>query len=197
MSINLSGNAVQVGMRFSLTVQCVIFGDFEENTVTSSGYILDRNIFHSPATMHCGLRIQTWIPCLSSLGKANYTYFTVIIQLYSCFPGRILIFCQNKNHESYQILHTGPSPDCAGEPAAHYSPLWFDVCASAYVVFGGEHKFVVKNPLGFVVQNRRRVQLDHLVVFDCEVMTSTFQVGHLGGEQRGLERSTHGQMLTL
>lgn len=76
-------------------------------------------------------------------------------------------------------LHFSFRP-CTGKMSAHI-PLWFDVCASADVVFGGEHKFVVKNPLWLVVQNCRWVQLDHLVVFDCEVMTCTFQMGHLGG----------------
>lgn len=58
-------------------------------------------------------------------------------------------------------------------------PLWFDVCASADVVFGGEHKFIVEHPLRLVVQDCRWVQLDHLVVFDCEVMTCALQMSHL------------------
>ncbi len=60
-----------------------------------------------------------------------------------------------------------------------YIPFWFDVCASAYVVFGGEDKFIVKHPLGLVVQDCRWMQLDHLVVFHCEVMTCALQVSHL------------------
>lgn len=58
-------------------------------------------------------------------------------------------------------------------------PFWFDVCASADVVFGGEDKFIVEHPLGLVVQDCRGVQLDHLVVFDCEVMTCALQMSHL------------------
>ncbi len=58
-------------------------------------------------------------------------------------------------------------------------PLWFDVCASADVVFGGEDKFIVKHPLRLVVQDGRWVELDHLVVFDCEVMTCALQVSNL------------------
>lgn len=88
------------------------------------------------------------------------------------------------------MLHTGPPNTLQVNASKHYSPLWLDVCASADVVFGGEHKFIVKNPLRFVVQNRRRVQLDHLVVFDCEVMTSTFQVGHLSGGKSGMDCTT-------
>lgn len=60
-------------------------------------------------------------------------------------------------------------------------PLWLDVCTSANVVFGGENEFVVEDPLRFVVQDRRRVQLDHLVVFHSQVMTRALQVSHLRG----------------
>lgn len=58
-------------------------------------------------------------------------------------------------------------------------PLWFDICASADVVFGGEDKLIVEHPLRFVVQDCWRMQLDHLVVFDCEVMTCALQMSHL------------------
>lgn len=59
-------------------------------------------------------------------------------------------------------------------------PLWLDVCTSANVVFGGENEFVVEHPLRFVVQDCRRVQLDHLVVFYSQVMTRALQMSHLG-----------------
>lgn len=58
-------------------------------------------------------------------------------------------------------------------------PLWLDVCTSADVVFGGENEFVVEHPLRFVVQDCRRVQLDHLVVFYSQVMTRALQMSHL------------------
>lgn len=60
-------------------------------------------------------------------------------------------------------------------------PLWLDVCTSANVVFGGENEFVVEHPLRFVVQDCRRVQLDHLVVLYSQVMTRALQMSHLGG----------------
>ena len=72
--------------------------------------------------------------------------------------------------------------ECVRVGSVHL-PLWFDVCASADVVFGGEHEFVVKHPLRFVVQDCRWVKLDYLVVFDCEVMTCAFQMSHLGDKQ--------------
>lgn len=58
-------------------------------------------------------------------------------------------------------------------------PLWFDVCTSANVVFGGQNKFIVENPLRFMVQDCRWVQLDNLVVFYSQVMTCALQVSHL------------------
>lgn len=60
-----------------------------------------------------------------------------------------------------------------------YIPLWLDVCASADVVLGGEDKFIVEHPLRLVVQDCGGMQLDHLVVFYCEVMTCTLQMCHL------------------
>lgn len=69
-------------------------------------------------------------------------------------------------------------------------PLWLDVCASADVVLCGEDKFIVEHPLGLVIQDRRWVQLDHLVVFDCEVMACAFQMSHLKNETRLVTRGS-------
>lgn len=55
----------------------------------------------------------------------------------------------------------------------------FDVGHGANVVFGGEHKLVVDDPVRFVVEASRGVQLHNLVVFDCEVVACSLQVGNL------------------
>lgn len=58
----------------------------------------------------------------------------------------------------------------------------FDVCDSPDVVFGGEDKLVVQDPLWLVVKAGGRVELNHLVVFDGHVMACTFQVSNLEGQ---------------
>lgn len=67
-------------------------------------------------------------------------------------------------------------------------PLRFDVCAGAYVVFGGQHKLIVEHPLGFVVQHSRGVQLDHLVVLHRQIVPCTLQVGHLITPQKQINK---------
>lgn len=58
-------------------------------------------------------------------------------------------------------------------------PFGFYVSAGADVVLGGQHKLVVENPLGLVVQYGGRVQLDHLVVLHCEIVAGALQVSNL------------------
>ena len=77
------------------------------------------------------------------------------------------------------------------------SPLCLDVGARSDVVFAGEDKLVVQDPLRLVVETRARVELNHLhktweidatvwrvpdlylVVFHCEIMSASFQMTNL------------------
>lgn len=45
--------------------------------------------------------------------------------------------------------------------------LTFDICDSANVIFSCKHKFIVNNPIGFVIQACRWVQLYNLVILNC------------------------------
>lgn len=58
-------------------------------------------------------------------------------------------------------------------------PFGFYISAGADVVLGGQHKLIVENPLGLVVQYGGRVQLDHLVVLHCEIVAGALQVSNL------------------
>lgn len=58
-------------------------------------------------------------------------------------------------------------------------PFGFDISAGADVVLGGQHKLVIENPLGLVVQYGGRVQLDHLVVLHREIVAGALQVSNL------------------
>mmetsp|Transcript_33474 Transcript_33474/g.99610 ORF Transcript_33474/g.99610 Transcript_33474/m.99610 type:complete len:386 (+) Transcript_33474:87-1244(+) len=65
-------------------------------------------------------------------------------------------------------------------------PIALDVGHHPDVVLGGEHKLVVHAPLGLVLQHGGRVQRDHLVVLDGEVVAGALEVRHLheeAGEQ--------------
>lgn len=59
------------------------------------------------------------------------------------------------------------------------TPFRAYICHCADVILASQHKFVVQCPLGFVVQDGGRVQVDQLVVFDCHVMPTSFQMGNL------------------
>ncbi len=58
-------------------------------------------------------------------------------------------------------------------------PFGFDISAGADVVLGGQHKLVIENPLGLVVQYGGRVQLDHLVVLHRQIVAGALQVSNL------------------
>ncbi len=58
-------------------------------------------------------------------------------------------------------------------------PFGLDISAGADVVLGGQHKLVIENPLGLVVQYGGRVQLDHLVVLHREIVSGALQVSNL------------------
>ena len=60
-----------------------------------------------------------------------------------------------------------------------YLPFRLDIWDCSDIVFGCEYELVVEHPLGFVVQTGGGVQLYHLVVLDCQVMTRPFKVGNL------------------
>jgi len=57
--------------------------------------------------------------------------------------------------------------------------LTFNVRHSANVIFGGEHKLVIDDPVGFVVEASRGVQLHNLIILDCEVVACSLQVSNL------------------
>lgn len=60
--------------------------------------------------------------------------------------------------------------------------LTFDIGDGSNVVLRRQHELVVDDPVGLVVQARRRMQLDDLVVLDGQVVTGALQVGHLHEE---------------
>ena len=43
-----------------------------------------------------------------------------------------------------------------------HTPFCLDVSAGPYVVFAGEHKLIVQDPLRLMVETRTRMQLNHL-----------------------------------
>lgn len=45
-----------------------------------------------------------------------------------------------------------------------YAPLRFDVCDGSDVVFSGQHKLIIEDPLGFVVEARRGMELNDLII---------------------------------
>mmetsp|Transcript_42442 Transcript_42442/g.117469 ORF Transcript_42442/g.117469 Transcript_42442/m.117469 type:complete len:343 (-) Transcript_42442:655-1683(-) len=61
-------------------------------------------------------------------------------------------------------------------------PLALDVGHLPDVVLRREHKLVVEAPLGLVLQDRRRVQRDDLVVLDGQVVAGALEVGDLHEE---------------
>lgn len=89
------------------------------------------------------------------------------------------------SHDTFQLPLS-----LALREVAHLVVLWSDfhqpfglyISAGADVVLGGQHKLVVKHPLGLVVQNGGRVQLDHLVVLHCEIVAGALQVSNLHEE---------------
>ena len=72
------------------------------------------------------------------------------------------------------------------------SPLWFDVGDGPDVVLGGEHELGVEDPLGLVVEARRRVDLHDLVVLHRQVVTRPLQVRDLaaGNEHKQFKTFT-------
>ena len=58
-------------------------------------------------------------------------------------------------------------------------PLGLDVGDGPDVVFGGQDKLVVQDPLGFVIQTGGRMQLDDLVVLDGQVVAGPLQMRDL------------------
>lgn len=42
----------------------------------------------------------------------------------------------------------------------------FNVRDGSYVIFGRQHEFIVDNPIRFVVETCRWMQLHHLIIFD-------------------------------
>ena len=61
-------------------------------------------------------------------------------------------------------------------------PVRLNVRHRPDVILGGEDEFVVQNPFGFVIQTSRRMQLDHLVVLDGQIMTRPLQMSDLNWE---------------
>jgi hypothetical protein len=57
--------------------------------------------------------------------------------------------------------------------------LTFNIRHSSDVIFSGQNKFIINNPLWLVIQTRGRVKLNILVVFYGEIVTSSLQVSHL------------------
>lgn len=60
-----------------------------------------------------------------------------------------------------------------------YVILTFNVCHSPDVIFSGQNKFVINNPLWFMIQTCGRVKLNILVILDGKIVTGSFQVCHL------------------
>lgn len=57
--------------------------------------------------------------------------------------------------------------------------LTLNISHCAYVVFGSEYKFIVQNPLRFVIKAGRWMKLYNLVILDRHVVASTLQMCHL------------------
>lgn len=55
----------------------------------------------------------------------------------------------------------------------------FDLRDCSDVISGREHKLVVANPFWFVIEDMGRVKGNNLVIFDGEVVSSTFKVCNL------------------
>lgn len=60
--------------------------------------------------------------------------------------------------------------------------LTLNISDSSNVVLSGQHKLVVDDPVGFVIQASRRVQLNDLIIFDRQVMAGSFQMSDLHEE---------------
>lgn len=67
-------------------------------------------------------------------------------------------------------------------PARLNESLTFDVGDGSNVVFGRQDELVVDDPVGLVIQARRRMQLNDLVVLDGQVVTGALQMGDLHEE---------------
>lgn len=79
-----------------------------------------------------------------------------------------------------------------------YVPLGLDVGDGTNVVLGGQYELVVQHPLRLVVQTGGGVELDHLAVLHCQVVTRPLQVGNLGtGSNRSQSISTTHTMTTV
>lgn len=63
-------------------------------------------------------------------------------------------------------------------------PFWFDVSNCTNVVLGSEYKFIVKDPLWFVVKTGWRVQLDNLIILYSQVVACSFQMCYLRAENK-------------
>jgi hypothetical protein len=57
--------------------------------------------------------------------------------------------------------------------------LTFNIGDSANVVFSGKHKFIIDDPIGFVIEACRGMELYNLIIFNCQVVSSALQVGNL------------------
>lgn len=60
--------------------------------------------------------------------------------------------------------------------------LTFNIGNSSNVVLGGQHEFIVNDPIRLMIQTRRRMQLNDLVILDGQVVACSFQMGNLHEE---------------
>jgi len=58
-------------------------------------------------------------------------------------------------------------------------PFCFNVSDCANVVLCCQYELIIQNPLRFVIETRRWMQLDNLIVFHSQVVTSSLEVCHL------------------
>ncbi len=61
----------------------------------------------------------------------------------------------------------------------HYIPICLDICTGPDVVLGGKDKLIVEHPFWFVVETSAGMELDHLVILRCQVVSTAFQMSHL------------------
>lgn len=55
--------------------------------------------------------------------------------------------------------------------------LYIGYCTD--IILGGQNEFVINDPFGFMVQYSTRMKLDDLIVLDCQIMSSSFQMCYL------------------